>query len=165
MLLLTHTSSPSPQLSIRLSTPTTTAHQGEDPITQKRLLEGGSAWDTPKKVLEWIKTCPNLYCSAYPLLLHTHQSSLTWVGQMPKFPLRIFQHSAGTIQRAKFAILGGGNSCFLSILLCHPWYSSFHYITVLFKSLLLNWHPLIHLFARHHPMCTYLFSHTHLSNT
>ena len=105
----------------------------------------------------------NVYCSAYPLLLHDHQSLLTWVGQMPKFPLRIFQHIAGTIQRAKFAILGGkGELLFLSILLCHPWYSSFHYITVLFKSLLLNWHPLIHLFARHHPMCTYLFSHTHL---
>ena len=115
MLLLTHTSSPSPRLSIHLSTPTITAHQGEDPITQTRLLEGESAWDTPKKVLEWIKTCPNLYCSAYPLLLHTHQSSLTWVGQMPKCPLRIFPYIAGTIQRTNFAIPGGGGGDACSI--------------------------------------------------
>ena len=112
--------------------PAATGHDGEDPISQKKLiLEGEGVWDTRKEILGWIFDGINLTMELPKTKADSLRTAITSLLHGQKLEVKQFESFLGKCQHACFAIPGGkallaplyralhsanrGNQCFIHI--------------------------------------------------
>ena len=87
--------------------PEVTGHQGEDPIAQKKMLQGDGTWDTTKEILGWIVDGAEYTIQLPPSKCSKVATLIKQITRMKACPLRLYQEIAGKLQHASFAIPGG----------------------------------------------------------
>ena len=112
--------------------PAATGHDGEDPISQKKLiLEGEGVWDTRKEILGWIFDGINLTMELPKTKADSLRTTITSLLHGQKLEVKQYESFLGKCQHACFAIPGGkailaplyrvlrsanrGNKCFIHI--------------------------------------------------
>ena len=87
--------------------PEVTGHQGEDPISQKKMTQGDGTWDTMKEILGWIVNGVDFTIQLPPTKCDKITTLIKQVRRMKACPLTKYQELAGKLQHASFAIVGG----------------------------------------------------------
>ena len=87
--------------------PEVTGHQGEDPISQKKLDQGEGTWRFSKEILGWLVDGANFTIQLMPDKCKKLVQLIRDVTKCRQVPLSIFQELAGKLQHASFAIPGG----------------------------------------------------------
>ena len=72
-------------------------HQGEDPISQKKMLAGEGTWDTTKELLDWILDGVNYTFHLDPPCCKAITTLTIRVAHMRRYPLQEFQKVAGKL--------------------------------------------------------------------
>ena len=98
MLLGIHSIFPPPEIS---------GHNGEDPISQKKMKAGDGTWDTTKEILGWILDGLNYTIQLPPTKCTAIAKSIKNICKMKACPLNKYQKIAGKLQHASFGITGG----------------------------------------------------------
>ena len=87
--------------------PAITGHQGEDPISQKKLDQGEGTWSFAKEILGWLVDGANFTIQLMPDKCQKLEKLIRDVIKCRQVPLGTFQELAGKLQHASFAIPGG----------------------------------------------------------
>ncbi len=87
--------------------PSVTGHNGEDPISQKKLLQGEGTWSHMKEILGWLVDGLNFTIQLPPDKCKKIAQLITEMRKSKSVPLQTFQELAGKLQHASFAIPGG----------------------------------------------------------
>ena len=87
--------------------PIITGHQGEDPISQKKLHEGEGTWSYQKEILGWLVDGAEFTIQLMPGKCDKILEQIKSVLKMKYVPLLTFQELAGKLQHASFGIPGG----------------------------------------------------------
>ena len=87
--------------------PDITGHQGEDPISQKKLHQGEGTWSHTKEILGWLVDGLNFTLSLLPEKCEKIVKLIKKVCKRPAVSLLKFQELAGKLQHASFGIPGG----------------------------------------------------------
>ena len=88
--------------------PSATGHDGEDPISQKKLiLEGEGVWETRKEILGWIFDGINRTMELPPKKADSLRTTITSLLREQPLELKQFESFLGKCQHACFAIPGG----------------------------------------------------------
>ena len=127
--------------------PEITKHQGEDPISQKKMHQGESTWETTKELLGWIMDGVEFTIQLAPTRCKRIVTLITKVAHMKRCPLQKFQTLAGKLQHASFAI-PGGKGLFSPIYHALKGTPPFITISPILKAALLDWRTIIHQFSR-----------------
>ncbi len=87
--------------------PSITGHQGEDPISQKKLKQGEGLWHTTKEILGWIIDGAIYTVKLDESKCHKMTKMIKKFTKWKSVPLIKFQQLAGKLQHASFGIPGG----------------------------------------------------------
>ena len=128
--------------------PAFTGHQGEDPISQKKLKQGEGTWATTKEILGWLVDGANFTITLLPEKCAKISKLIKKITKMKACPLQKFQELAGKLQHASFAI-PGGRGLFSPIYRAMKNPAKFVKITPLLRQTLQDWRTLVQHLARH----------------
>jgi hypothetical protein len=88
--------------------PTATGHNGEDPISLKKLItEGEGLWDTVKKILGWIFNGLERTIQLPPKKVTSLQETIKTALRSERIKFKAFESLIGKCQHACLGILGG----------------------------------------------------------
>ena len=87
--------------------PEVSGHQGEDPISQKKLKQGDGIWESTKEILGWLIDGAAFTIQLMPDKCIKIAKLIKKVCKMKFCPLQRFQELAGKLQHASFGIPGG----------------------------------------------------------
>ena len=87
--------------------PEVTGHQGQDPISQKKLEQGEGTWEHTKEILGWLVDGAKFTVQLQPDKCTKISKLLKKVCQLKFCPLQKFQELEGKLQHASFSIPGG----------------------------------------------------------
>lgn len=87
--------------------PSITGHQGEDPISQKKLHEGEGTWSYQKEILGWLVDGANFTIQLMPSKCEKILLQIKSALKLQYVPILTFQELAGKLQHASFGIPGG----------------------------------------------------------
>ena len=84
-----------------------TKHTGEDPISQKKLIQGEGTWHNTKEILGWIFDGTHFTIQLPIEKCNNIITTIRKIKQLKGAPLNTFQKIAGRLQHASFGIPGG----------------------------------------------------------
>lgn len=87
--------------------PSITHHQGEDPISQKKLKAGEGLWSYEKEILGWLVNGLDFTIQLTPEKCQKILEQMKEVIRSTTVPLITFQEVAGKLQHASFGVPGG----------------------------------------------------------
>ena len=87
--------------------PSITHHQGEDPVSQKKLRNGEGTWTFLKEILGWLVDGANFTIQLPPDKCHKIVKQIKKISKQQYTSLKRFQELAGKLQHASFGIPGG----------------------------------------------------------
>ena len=87
--------------------PDVSGHQGEDPISQKKLAQGEGTWSFHKQILGWLVDGANFTIQLMPEKCKKIAKLIKDITKRKAVPLLAFQELAGKLQHASFAIPDG----------------------------------------------------------
>ena len=87
--------------------PAITGHQGEDPISQKKLSQGEGTWRHTKEILGWLVDGAAFTIQLLPDKCTTMAKLIKKLCKQSHCTLHTFQELAGKLQHASFGIPGG----------------------------------------------------------
>ena len=128
--------------------PEITQHPGEDPISQKKMMQGDGTWCTTKEILGWIVDGAAFTIQLPPSKCEKITKLIKKVKKMKACSLQTYQEVAGKLQHASFAIPGGKD-------LLSPVHAALHgnppfiTITPILKQALHDWRAVVQYLAKH----------------
>ena len=126
--------------------PEVSQHQGEDPISQKKMDAGDGTWAFTKEILGWIINGVDFTIHLTPNKCKALISLLRKVSKSQRCPLHTFQELAGKLQHASFGI-PGGKGLFSPIYRALKAASSSIIITKSLRITSADWRSIIHQLA------------------
>ena len=133
MLFGVHSIFPPPEIS---------KHQGQDPISQKKLQQGEGKWATTKEILGWLVNGANFTLQLMPEKCAKISKLIKKVCKQSHCPLQKFQELAGKLQHASFGI-PGGKGLFSPIHAAMRTTTKTVTLTPLIKTTLQDWRTLV----------------------
>ena len=125
-----------------------TNHSGEDPISQKKLLQGEGTWHTTKEILGWIFNGADYTIQLPVEKCNSIITTIRKIKQQKTAPLNTFQKIAGRLQHASFGI-PGGRSLFSPIQAVMANNPEFIPLTETLKQTLRDWSYMIGYLKQH----------------
>jgi hypothetical protein len=122
--------------------PTVTKHQGEDPISKRKLENGEGKWEHVKEILGWIFNGKDFTIQLPPSKCTKLNTMLRKTKQADRVSLNHFQKLAGSLQHASFGI-PGGKALFSPIQRAMAKNPDFITITPLLRETLQDWQYMI----------------------
>ena len=128
--------------------PEVSTHQGENPISQKKMKQGDGTWQTTKEILGWIVNDTEYTIQLPPSKCEKITKLIKATQKMKACLLQTYQEITGKIQHASFAVPGGQG-------LLSPLHAAlkgtppFVTITPIIKQTLLDWHSVKQHLALH----------------
>lgn len=135
--------------------PQITGHNGEDPVSQKKMAEGEGVWDFQKEILGWILDGAKFTIQLPPKKCEKIAETIKHMIRKSGVPLNEFQKLAGKLGHASFGIVGGK-------ALLSPLYNALHgdppwiKLTQVIKTTLRDWKAFIRSLAREPTHVTFL---------
>ncbi len=128
--------------------PSVTGHQGEDPVSQKKLAQGEGTWAYTKEILGWLIDGANFTIQLMPEKCEKIVKLIDEICNLPSksCSLQMFQELAGKLQHASFAI-PGGKGLFSQIHSAMGGHRSWIKITGELKQILSDWKVLVKILA------------------
>ena len=123
--------------------PEISGHQGEDPISQRKLHLGEATWSTTKELLGWLINGVDYTIQLDPERCKKIVMQIKKVAHLRACPLLQFQKVAGKLQHASFGI-PGGKGLFSPIYRAMQHSPPFVTISPHIKQTLLDWRTIIH---------------------
>ena len=128
--------------------PSVSKHQGEDPISHKKLLAGDGTWEHTKEILGWVLDGINYTIQLSPSKCQKICALIKTLLRKNSCPLLDFQKVTGNIQHASFAI-PGGKGLFAPLWKALISTLSKIHLTPVIKSTLRDWRTLLQHLAQH----------------
>lgn len=122
--------------------PEITGHQGQDPVSQKKLEQGEGSWATTKEILGWLVDGANFTIQLMPDKVKAISKTIKKVIKSKQVTLLVYQQLAGKLQHASFAI-PGGNGLFSPVHKALKTTNKFITITPELVQILTDWRTLI----------------------
>ena len=122
--------------------PDVSGHQGEDPISQKKLAQGEGTWSFQKEILGWLVDGANFTIQLMPEKCSKIVKLIKEISRRKTVPLLLFQELAGKLQHASFAI-PGGKGLFSPVHRAMKGLPSYIHITSELRQILADWRTLV----------------------